>query len=91
MNSKLHRQPVEGGRNGRDVLPLIHSGQKTSCRILDQLDTYKGRLTDSIIKYVTVIQPRHDEGVDYCLKVVQEVASPLPAAQGRKSWTQQLR
>lgn len=65
------------------VIP--HSGQKTSCRIIDQVETCKGELTDSIIKCVTVIQPRHDEGIDWCQSdVVQKVAFPLLAAQDKK-------
>lgn len=39
IKNKMHGQPVEGGQNGRGVFPLTQSSQKTSCRILDQLET----------------------------------------------------
>lgn len=64
-----YKTPVEGGGNG-NVLPLLLSHLKTSSHIVDRLETSSWRLTDSIIKCVTVFQPRHDEGVDYSLEVL---------------------
>lgn len=63
-------QSVEGGQNGSDVLPLTRSSQKASCRILNHLEACNGRLAYSIIKCVAVIQPRRDEGMEYCLQVL---------------------
>lgn len=37
----MHGQPVEGGQNGSGVLP-----QKTSCRVLEQLEPCEGGLID---------------------------------------------
>lgn len=66
----MHRQSVKGGWNGSDVLPLTCSSQKMGCCILDQLESWKRGLTDSIIKCIAVIHPRCDEGWDYLLKVL---------------------
>lgn len=37
--------------------------------VIEQLETGKGGLGNSTIKRITVIQPRCNEGLDYCLKI----------------------